>query len=293
MGISQVSHAELAVGDLEAAVGLHVDVLGMKELGRSDGSVRLTAGVDDRCDLVLTSGGTGVRRFALRVDSRDDLEYYGKRLANAGVEHSTRSDEDPGVSQSLQFRTPTGHVMELSLLTDAEGPQYIHPARAAHRGGIRALDFDHITLQAQDPKPLVEFMVDILDFQISDIFAPAPGVMGAAWLRASDLHHDVAIISTPEPGKSLHHYALGMESFDHLKVAADELARHGVPIETGPGRHGVGANLYTYFWVAGNRYELSAEMPRVRPGAPGMWDNFPKAFSPWGLTPPESFGHAS
>ncbi len=135
MGISQVSHAELAVGDLEVAVGLHVDVLGMKELGRSDGSVRLTAGVDERCDLVLTSGGTGVRRFALRVDSRDDLEYYGKRLANAGVEHSTRSDEDPGVSQSLQFRTPTGHVMELSLLTDAEGPQYIHPARAPIAAG--------------------------------------------------------------------------------------------------------------------------------------------------------------
>jgi len=292
MGISQVSHAELAVGDLEEAVGIHVDVLGMKELGRSDGSVRLSAGIDDGCDLILTSGGTGVRRFALRVDDYSDLEHYSKRLANAGVEHNTRSDEHPGVTHSLQFQTPTGHTMELALLA-TDGPTYVHPARAAHRGGIRAVDFDHITLQAENPKPLVDFMVDVLDFKISDIFAPAPGVIGAAWLRASDLHHDVAIISTPESGKSLHHYALGMESFDHLKVAADELARHGVPIETGPGRHGVGANLYTYFWVAGNRYELSAEMPRVRPGAARVWDDFPKAFSPWGLTPPESFGRAS
>lgn len=155
------------------------------------------------------------------------------------------------------------------------------------------LDFDHITLQAQDAGRLVEFLVEVLDFEVSDIFAPTPGVVGAAWCRVSDLHHDVAIVSTPEAGKSLHHYALGMESFEHLKVAADLLAVHGVPIETGPGRHSVGGNVYTYFWVAGNRYELSAEMPRARKGETKMWDSFETSFSAWGLTPPESFIHTS
>lgn len=292
MGISQVSHAELAVGDIEEAVGFHVDVLGMNELGRADGKVRLSAGVDGGCDLILASGGTGVRRFALRVDSAEDLDYYRRRLANAAVDTDTSTDEHPGVQRMLRFTTPSSHTMELAVLDD-DPTTYVHPSRAQHRAGIRALDFDHITLQAEDPKPLVDFLVELLDFRISDIFAPEPGVIGAAWLRASDLHHDVAIISTPESGKSLHHYALGMESFDHLKVAADELARRGVPIETGPGRHGVGANLYTYFWAAGNRYELSAEMPRVRTGAPRVWDDFSKAFSPWGLIAPESFARAS
>ncbi|MEU0797536.1 VOC family protein [Amycolatopsis sp. NPDC005961] len=291
MGISQVAHAELAVADLDEAIGFHTDVLGMRELGRADGAVRLSVGIDGGCDLVLTAGGTGVRRFALRVDDVADLDRYAKRLAEAGVATETRTDEHPGVVQALRFQAPSGHAMELAVLST--GPQYVHPAKAPHRGGIRALDFDHITVQAQDPKPLVDFLVELLDFQVSDIFAPAPGVIGAAWCRASTLHHDIAIISTPEAGKSLHHYALGMESFDHLKVAADELGRHGVPIEVGPGRHGVGGNVYTYFWAAGNRYELSAEMPRVRRNDPVVWDDFPKAFSPWGLQPPESFGHAS
>jgi catechol 2,3-dioxygenase len=291
MGISQVAHAELAVGDLEGAVGFHTDVLGMRELGRSDGAVRLSVGIDGGCDLVLTSGGSGVRRFALRVDEASDLEYYAKRLADAGVSVDDRTFEHPGVVKSLRFQAPTGHAMELVLLDG--GPQYIHAAKAPHRGGIRALDFDHITLQAQDPKAMVDFLVGVLDFQVSDVFAPAPGVIGAAWCRASTLHHDIAIIGSPEPGKSLHHYALGMESFDHLKVAADELGRHGVPIEVGPGRHGVGGNVYTYFWAAGNRYELSAEMPRVRRNDPVVWNEFPKAFSPWGLQPPESFSLSS
>lgn len=291
MGITQVAYAELGVADVTEAVGFHTDVLGMVVIDREGDSVMLGCGVDRSCDLTLSPGGSGVRRFGLAVEAIEDLQYYGKRLADAGVAQSTRTDQDPGVVRSLRFEAPTGHTIE--LVEPESGPAYLHPARASHKAGIRPLDFDHITLQTTNAAALMDFLVEVLEFKVSDVFAPSPGVVGAAWCRAGDLHHDVAIVASGEREKSLHHYALGMESFDDLKVAADILAYHGVPIETGPGRHGVGGNVYTYFWVAGNRYELSAEMPRVRAGEPVMWSTFEQAFSPWGLTPPESFATSS
>jgi len=290
MAIRRVANAELAVDDLEAAVEFHRDVLGMIEKGRSDGKVSFGCGLDDAVDVVLTSGRGGVTRFALRVDSGEDLDRYAGRLGEAGVSHARSTDETPGVTETLRFGLPSGHTMELSVV---DGPTYVHPSRGTPGRGIRALDFDHITLQAQDAGTLMEFLVDVLDFQVSDIFAPAPGIVGAAWLRSGAWHHDISIISTPEPGKSLHHYALAVESFDHMKMAADHLAQNGFPIEVPPGRHGVGGNINMYFWANGNRYELSGEMPRVEPGEPVTWDSFPAAFSPWGIAPPESFGETS
>lgn len=292
MSICRVAYAQLSVEDVNDSVGVHTDILGMQELGRDGDDVLLGFGVDNGVDLLLSESesGSGVRRFALRVDEDSDLDFYGKRLRDAGVQHCLATDAIKGVRRCLSFTTPSGHKMEL---VDTDEPTYVHPSRGRPRSGIRALDFDHITLQARDPKPLMDFLIDILDFKLSDVFAPAPGVIGAAWLRAGDFHHDIAIVSTPEPDKSLHHYALTMESFDHLKTAADTLAAHGQYIEVGPGRHGVGGNVYTYFWVTGNRYELSGEMPRVSRGEPNVWDNFPETFSLWGLQPPESFSQSS
>lgn len=288
MGIARVAHAELGVGDLAEAVGFHIDVLGMKELGRQDGKVKLGCGIDNSCDLSLVSGHSGVHRFGLLVDASDDLDFYAKKLRDHGVAYSTHSDESPGITRAMRFIAPSGHDIEL---VDAEpGPAaYLNQVRASHRDGIRPLDFDHITLQTTDVGTLMEFLVRVLDFKVSDIVRSEPDIVAAAWCRTSHLHHDVAIIATPDTDKSLHHYAFEMESFDHLKVAADLLALHGVPVETGPGRHGVGGNVYLYFWVAGNRYEFSAEMPRACGDAIVTWESFGEAFSLWGLTPPSSF----
>lgn len=292
MPISRVVYAELGVSDINEAVALHTEVLGFTELGRDSNSVRLGCGLDGVTDLTLTTGHSGVHRFGLKVDSGDDIAYYSKRLSDAGIAFEERGATDPGVVKTLSFTAPSGHVIEL-VETEGE-PTYLNSAaRGAHQTGIRARDFDHITLNTQDPGGFAEFVVTVLEGKISDIFQPAPGVVGAAWTRFGQLHHDVAVIGTPDASATLHHYALKMDSFEHLGEAADVLARAGIPVECGPGRHAVGGNQYCYFWVAGNRYELSANMPRTDQGSPKIWPVFEAAYSPWGLIPPESFAHGS
>src|ERR1700683_1482983 len=117
MCITQVAYAELAVDDLEAAVGVHTDVVGMNELGRENNHVNLGCGVDGRCDLVLHGGGTGVRLVALEVESEDDFTRYAKRLSARGVQTEQLTDPRSGVARALRFPAPGGLTIEL-VLTD-------------------------------------------------------------------------------------------------------------------------------------------------------------------------------
>jgi catechol 2,3-dioxygenase len=70
---------------------------------------------------------------------------------------------------------------------------------------------------------------------------------------------------------------------------------HGLQLEFGIGRHEVGANLFAYFWVNGNRYELSAEMPRVTDdySEPMIWEDITKSMTSWRQLMPESFKKGS
>ncbi len=175
----------------------------------------------------------------------------------------------------------------------ADGPAYLNPGTAGRRSGIAPVDYDHITLKVPDPVAMVEFLCTTLDFSVSDEMRPAPDTLVAAWTRAGQLHHDIAMFKGA-PNETLHHFALRLESFDHLKHAADHLAAAGIAIETGPGRHRVGGNVYLFFWApGGNRYEFSAEMPRVGAGETKVWTDLPTAFSTWNATPPATFAHGS
>lgn len=296
MGILKVAHADLAVADVAETLVFHTELLGLTEIGNTDGTVFLGCGIDNNYDLALVPGGTGVRHFALQVDSEDDLVYYGKRLAELGVATQMRGDAAPGQGKALRFQAPDGHSMELVL--SADRPIYLHPSASEQTRyrGFAPLDADHITLRSNDVRGLIDFLVTALDFKVSDVVEPAPGTWAAAWARVGEYHHDVAVIGAQDASESLDHFAWSMDSMEHVKRAADMLSRAGIPLETGPGRHGVGGNLYAYFWSpGGNRYELSAEMPRtVSPTAePKFWNDFPKAFSAWGALPPESFQRGS
>jgi catechol 2,3-dioxygenase len=294
MPIKRVAHVELGVEDVEGIVGFHEEVLGLERIDGDGGTVFLGCGADDDFDLAL-SPGRGVRHVALEVADEGDLDLYRGRLAAAGVQVEPRDGTEPGQRRGLRFTAPTGHVFELVL--SAGRRLYSQPALTARprSRGIAPLDLDHVTLWGQDVEGLVGFLHDQLDLELSDSFQPGPGVWGAAWLRAGDFHHDIAVIGGPDPEATLHHVAWAMDGIDHIKRGADQLSHAGMPIETGPGRHQLGGNLYAYFIApGGHRYELSAEMPRVGAAEPpGVWADFPPAFSAWGAVPPESFGKGS
>jgi catechol 2,3-dioxygenase len=300
MSLQKLIWAELAVTDLDAALEFDVDVLGLTEVAREAGRVYLTCDVEDpHAQLVVAQGGTGVRSFALGVDSEDELARFESRLAAIDVVTKRRSDAAPGQPASLAFDLPTGH--EVVLVPRPDRPLYRHPGVdvATQRRGVGPADIDHITIAFSDDadaRAVAHVLTEGLGFRISDIFVNADDEWQAAWTRAGELHHDVGLIRC-QPGATLHHLAWTLDNMEHQKRAADTLASSGHVLETGPGRHGVGGNLYSYLWApGGNRYELSSEMPRI------LGDRTEplvrkagefNAFSTWGAPRPESFTRGS
>ncbi|MBS1895526.1 MAG: VOC family protein [Actinobacteria bacterium] len=295
-----MTRAELRVEDLEEAVSFNTEVFGLTELSREDGRVYLTCGADqERAQLVLREGGTGTGSFTLSVDAEDDLEGFAERLRGVGVDTEVRTDAAPGQSRALAFSLPTGQEVELEARPERSLYQHEALDPAPQRHGVGASDIDHITIAFDDgakAKATARVLTEGLGFSVSDVMLDPEGNWLGAWTRAGEYHHDVAMIRC-QSGATLHHLAWTLDGADHLKTAADALARAGHCLETGPGRHGVGGNLYSYFWApGGNRYELSAEMPRLvgRRSQPLVRSvaEF-NAFSAWGTPRPESFGEGS
>jgi Predicted ring-cleavage extradiol dioxygenase len=299
MPLQKLAHAELRVTDLDAEIAFLTDIVGLEVMHRDGDRVFLGCGYDRNVDLVLRSGGTGVVSFAVQVESQGDLEHYAQRLEAAGISVTSQPDPIPGVEAAIEFVVPSGHTMELVLLADRE-QALLHPALSkvkAGYGGINPIDLDHITLRVENIKELSDFLASTLDFCISEAVQTAPDRWIGAWTRIGDQHHDVAMRQkTPDTEETLDHLCWTLTSFEHLKVAADYFAQAGYKTETGPGRHGVGGNVYSYMWgPGGNRYEMTAEMARlVNRAAPAkIWTELSGTFSAWGDTPPASFAKGS
>lgn len=297
MPLQKLSYAELRVTDVDKEIEFFTEVFGLEKVAREGDRVFLRCGYDEHIDLSLRQGGTGVESFAIEAESQDDLDHYAKRLAEVGVSTSMRTDHNPGVAAGLVFDLPSGHGMELVTLRD-RSQTYIHrtvsKVKKTH-GGVNPIDVDHITLRADGIKDVADFLTGTLDFRVSDAFAPAPGVWGAAWTRVGEYHHDVAMLQKSNDGETLDHLCWTALSWDHIKSSCDYLAQAGWLTEA-HGRHGAGGNLYAYLWTpGGNRHELTAEMPRVTNSAAGpkIWTEMGPMFSAWGDVPPPSFARGS
>lgn len=298
MALQKLSNAHLRVRDFERTVAFEQEVMGLTLIENAKGRALFAAGADDEVDLIVTDEGgrTGAAGFTLSVDTPDDLERQDRRLSEAGITGEWASDPLPGIARSLSFPMPSGHRCSLGVL--ATTGRYLHPGRGPRRRsqGWAPIDLDHITLRVDDVRRTMDFMREVVGLRSSDIvMKPDGGKPMATWMRVGECHHDVAMFAA-NPGETLDHLAWTAANVEDIKMLFDLLARHGMATEVGPGRHGVGGNIYGYFPTpGGNRYELSAEMPRVPNHLmePGIWTDFPAAFSAWGAPPPESFRFGS
>jgi hypothetical protein len=104
----------------------------------------------------------------------------------------------------------------------------------------------------------------------------------------------------------MHHIAFELRDWGHVQVACDILGRSGHPLVWGPGRHGMGHNIYTYHRDPdGQIVELFTELDQIndeelgffeprpwhedRPQRPKVWQPGVYAANLWGVAPPADF----
>jgi catechol 2,3-dioxygenase len=107
----------------------------------------------------------------------------------------------------------------------------------------------HVALFVTDVRKSMHFYVDILGFQVSDIYEDDMMPGGAVFLRLNTDHHGIALFKATQdrdPGAGLHHMAFEVGSLDEVFRVRDHLNRHGVPIHF-EGRRRAGVQIAVEF----------------------------------------------
>ena len=124
------------------------------------------------------------------------------------------------------------------------------------------------------------------------------------FLRCNADHHTLNFMTSPRRG--MFHAAFEVADVSHIGRACDILGAHGIPLIWGPGRHGVGHNIFTYHHDPdGNIVEVFADMDRIptsgsatsiRARTTRIFRSVPRsgrarlvAANMWGIPPPPGF----
>lgn len=300
--IAHVASVELFTPSMDRSLWYFVDVLGMTETERKDGSVYLR-GYDDyhHHTLKLTEHETtGVGRVGLRASSPDALK---NRVAI--IEQSGRGegwiDGDLGRGDTYLFTDPDGH--EFTLFYDvewyrppeSEKPALKNQAQRFPGRGVNVRRLDHINFLCQDVEANRDFMSDVLGFRASEQIQLDDGSIAAIWFTTTNKSYDIVYTNdwTQSRGR-LHHIAFALDNREDVLRAADIYLDRGVFIETGPHKHAIQQTFFLYAYEpTGNRIELCSAGARLllAPDAPLItWSEAERAKGQaWGLKTIESF----
>jgi catechol 2,3-dioxygenase len=267
--VQRVAHAAIRVHDVDTSAEFYRRVLGLIEVGRTDAQLFLAGGRSGSFELALLPGGAGLDHLAFAVAARDDLEAAAQSLEAADVNVERLEPAEPRIADGLRFALPTGHMMELVHV--AEPPVFVAPGHTGdrHFEGAGPVQIDHVTLLTPLVEQAADFLSRCLGFRLTESVQPEPGFWFNAFLRARDQHHDLAFFFNGEDGgPELNHVAFRVSSFDDIRRACDLLAELGYELDSSPGRHEQGNNLFVYFRdPSGNRIELSSDMAAIEAAA--------------------------
>lgn len=223
--------------------------------------------------LELVPGEAGrLRGASLRFHDDASMQRHRARLAARGLVPA-RFD-----ANGYTIPDPLGHELTFLAPTTADAA-----GRDAPTTGPTPARLQHFALRTPAPEPLAGFYVEQLGFVVSDRVLDDDGDLTAIFLRTDAEHHAMAIFRAPLT--RFDHFSCEVEDWVAMRDWADHMARAGVELAWGVGRHGPGND--TFLMVRdrdGNMGEISAELETCLPGRPaGTWPHRPQTLNQWGV----------
>lgn len=289
--IRRIAHATFETNDLVRQTEYYENVLGLTVTEKTADRVYL-ASVLDHQSVVLTRGeNAACRRLSFQV-APGDLGAFKKQVEAAGVNVSESSDVQPNIAKQINFEDTKGTVIE--VFEECE-----HTSQGYASTGIVPLKLGHVAFNTDDIQRDVAFFRDVLGFRESDWMGDF-----FAFLRCGPDHHTVNFVNSGSI--KMHHIAFELKDWAHVQQACDFLTSQGIPLIWGPGRHGIGHNIFTYHYNPdGQIIELFCELDQIndedlgfyeprpwhqeRPLKPKTWEPGPGSANIWGIMPPDGF----
>jgi catechol 2,3-dioxygenase-like lactoylglutathione lyase family enzyme len=287
--VRKIAHAAYEMPDVDKQIEYYTDILGLTLVERNKDAAYLASTVDHH-SVVLSKGAEAkCLRLGFQIAPDDDLDEFERQVQGHGIKTERKKDPEPTISDVVTFADPKGTVMDVFKRGEFAGQRF--PAK-----GIVPHKLGHVAFHCAEVKKVTSFYCDVLGFRVSDW-------MGEffSFLRCGPDHHTINLMET---GTNRHfHTAFEVRDWAHLQTACDYLSLNGYKLLWGPGRHGIGHNLFAYHRAPnGLITELFAELDRMneelgyfeprpwhrdRPQKPKVWAKDPSASNLWGILPTE------
>jgi catechol 2,3-dioxygenase-like lactoylglutathione lyase family enzyme len=279
--VSAVSSYEIAVRDLAQSKKFYTDVWGLSVVHEDAQSCYLrTTGPAHHAIALHQRSELGLIRINFEAPDRAAVAAILDQVKAAGgtVQGNPAPFGGPGGGYGFTCCDKEGR--ELRVLSDM----------AHHKDTKDVADrprkLSHVVLNSVDVDAARTFFCEALGFRLSD----QTQIMD--FIRCNTDHHSIAFAR--DSATSFNHSAWEMPTWDGLMYGAGRLKESGYNVEWGLGRHGPGANIYTYFVEpSGYAIEYTTEVQQIdeathKVGTPKDWQRGPNRMDRWGFSPPPS-----
>ena len=288
--VRKIAHASYEMPDLEKQVEYYTDVLGLTLTTKEKDAAYLANTVDHHAVVLRRGPDAKCVRIGFQLGPDDDLDAFEKQTAAHGMKTARRRDPEPTIADMLTFEDPKGTVMEVFKRPEPAPQKFQRTGVVPHKLG-------HVAFHVADVKHVTNFYCDVLGFRVSDWMGDF-----FSFLRCGPDHHTINLVET---GSNRHfHTAFELRDWSHLQNACDFLSLNGYKTLWGPGRHGIGHNLFAYHRSPnGLITELFAELDQMKdealgyfdprpwhrdyPQRPKVWPKDPASANLWGPGPPD------
>ncbi len=286
--VRRLGHVTFETPDMERQIDHYTQVVGLTVAEREKQRTILATHLGE--EVVVLESGQRERCIALslHVDAATDLSAAEQELKDRGIKSARRRDVTPSLQNVLAFDDPNGTRVELFSASKLL-PQ------AAEKIGAAPIKLGHVAFMVRDAKEMVDFYTSVLGFRVSDWAGDF-----FAFLRCGPDHHTVNFLRGDQ--QRMHHFAFELRDWAHVQTACDHLGRKDVQIVWGPGRHGIGHNIFVYHFDPDHRVvEFYTELDQMKdeaagyfeprpwhkdhPQRPKVWTDFKAARLTWGPQP--------
>jgi catechol-2,3-dioxygenase len=290
--VAKIGHAAFQTTRLEALLTYYTDVIGLTLTERgSDGSAYLSCGVDHHSIILSPASEDRFQHVAFQLENSISLHEAARQLREMGIPGEIQTDAQPGIPELLQIADPDGNCIQLYTSTQQVNGGFCE-------SGIVPVKLGHVAMYVSDAKKMASFYQQALGFRASDWLEDF-----FVFLRCQRDHHTMNFLQSKRKNE-LFHIAFELRDWAHVQTAVDLLSRRNISLVWGPGRHGMGHNIFTYHYDPDhNLVELFTEIdimssedlgyfePRPWhedfPQKPKVWKESPQAVNKWGVLPPE------
>jgi catechol 2,3-dioxygenase-like lactoylglutathione lyase family enzyme len=287
-----MGHATFETPDLERQIAYYTNVLGLALVEREKDTAYLASTLDHHSIVLKQGAAAACKRLSFQIAPGSDIADFERQLGAHGVKSERRSNPSPSIREFVSFDDPKGTGIDIFADYEAARQDFA-------RNGIVPHKLGHVAFTTTEIGKLVEFYAKVLGFRVSDWMGDF-----FVFMRCGPDHHTVNFVQAKST--KMHHIAFELKDWAHVESACDHLSHNGIRLVWGPGRHGIGHNIFTYHRNPDAQItELFTELDQMhdeelgyfeprpwhrdKPQRPKVWTPGPGAANYWGDPPPPGF----